>query len=96
MDEKWQQLKDWINESDNIVFFGGAVFLRKAAYRISAVWTDCIIRNISTRRSGSSVTAFTYKIRKSSTASIKTVCCFRMQNLMQPIKPLQNWNRKEN
>ena len=24
MDEKWQQLKDWINESDNIVFFGGA------------------------------------------------------------------------
>ena len=24
MDEKWQQLKDWINESDNIVFFVGA------------------------------------------------------------------------
>ena len=24
MDEKWQQLKDWISESDNIVFFGGA------------------------------------------------------------------------
>ena len=24
MDEKCQQLKDWINESDNIVFFGGA------------------------------------------------------------------------
>ena len=24
MDKKWQQLKDWINESDNIVFFGGA------------------------------------------------------------------------
>ena len=26
MDEKWQQLKDWINESGNIVFFGGAGF----------------------------------------------------------------------
>ena len=38
MDEKWQQLKDWINESDNIVFFGGAgVSTRKAAYRIFAV-----------------------------------------------------------
>lgn len=24
MDEKWQQLKDWIEASDNIVFFGGA------------------------------------------------------------------------
>ena len=24
MDEKCQQLKDWVNESDNIVFFGGA------------------------------------------------------------------------
>ena len=24
MDEKWQQLKDWIDESSNIVFFGGA------------------------------------------------------------------------
>lgn len=24
MNEKWQQLKDWIWESDNIVFFGGA------------------------------------------------------------------------
>ena len=24
MDEKWQQLKEWIGGSDNIVFFGGA------------------------------------------------------------------------
>lgn len=24
MNEKWQQLKDWIRESENIVFFGGA------------------------------------------------------------------------
>ena len=120
MDEKWQQLKDWINESDNIVFFGGAgvstesgipdfrsvdgLYHQKYDYPPETILshtffmnnTDCIIRNISTRRSGSSVTAFTYKIRKSSTASIKTVCCFRMQNLMQPIKPLQNWNRKEN
>ena len=24
MDKKWQQLKDWIDESGNIVFFGGA------------------------------------------------------------------------
>ena len=93
MDEKWQQLKDWINESDNIVFFGGAGVSTESGI---PVWTDCIIRNISTRRSGSSVTAFTYKIRKSSTAFIKTVCCFRMQSQMQPTKPSQNWNRKEN
>lgn len=24
MDEKWKLLKKWIEESDNIVFFGGA------------------------------------------------------------------------
>ena len=24
MNEKWQQLKEWIGGSDNIVFFGGA------------------------------------------------------------------------
>ena len=37
MDEKWQQLKDWINESDNIVFLAELVSPRKAAYRIFAV-----------------------------------------------------------
>ena len=97
MDEKWQQLKDWINESDNIVFFGGAGVSTESGIpdfrSVDGLYNQ---KYISTRRSGSSVTAFTYKIRKSSTASIKTVCCFRMQNLMQPIKPLQNWNRKEN
>ena len=36
MDEKWQQLKDWISESDNIVFFGGAAYPLKAGYRIFA------------------------------------------------------------
>ena len=24
MDDKWKQLKKWIDESENIVFFGGA------------------------------------------------------------------------
>ena len=84
MDEKWQQLKDWINESDNIVFFGGA-----------GVSTESGIPDFRSV-DGLYNQKYKYKIRKSSTASIKTVCCFRMQNLMQPIKPLQNWNRKEN
>ena len=96
MDEKWQQLKDWINESDNIVFFGGAGVSTESGIPDFRSVDGCITRNINIRRNGSSATAFTYRIRKNFTASIKTACCFLMQNRMQPIKPLQNWNRKEN
>ena len=37
MDEKWKQLKKWIDESDNIVFLAVRGYLRKAAFLISAV-----------------------------------------------------------
>lgn len=36
MDEKWQQLKDWISESDNIVFLAEPAYPPKAGYRIFA------------------------------------------------------------
>ena len=49
MNEKWRQLKEWIDGSDNIVFFGGAEYPRKAGFRISAVWTGSITSSISTR-----------------------------------------------
>ena len=42
MDEKWQQLKDWINESDNIVFFGGRGPERTYLWR-----TSCSARSIA-------------------------------------------------
>ena len=95
MDEKWQQLKDWINESDNIVFFGGAgVSTESGIPDFRSV--DGLYNQKYKYPPERIISHSFYIIRKSSTASIKTVCCFQMQNLMQPIKPLQNWNRKEN
>ena len=41
MQEAIQKLKDLVDQSDNIVFFGGAVFPRNPAFRISAAPTDC-------------------------------------------------------
>lgn len=45
-----ERLKQWIEESDNIVFLAGQEYLRKAGYRIFAVWTVCTIKNMTIRR----------------------------------------------
>ena len=50
MDAKIDQLKKWVAESDNIVFFGGAGVSTESGYRISAALTACIISSGSTRR----------------------------------------------
>ena len=39
-------VKRLINESDNIVFFGGAGVSTESGIPVPRVWTDCIIRNI--------------------------------------------------
>ena len=38
-------LQQLIDSHHRIVFFGGQVFPPKAAFRISAAWTVCTIRN---------------------------------------------------
>ena len=48
MNDKMEQFVKWVEESDNIVFFGGAGV--KAEFRIFGVWTVCIIRNMTIRR----------------------------------------------
>ena len=96
MDEKCQQLKDWINESDNIVFFGGAGVSTESGIPDFRSVDGLYNQKYKYPPERIISTAFTYRIRKNFTASIKTACCFLMQNRMQPIKPLQNWNRKEN
>ena len=50
MDEKIAKLKEWIDGSDNIVFFGGAGVSTESAFRISARWTVYTTSSTSTRR----------------------------------------------
>ncbi len=42
--EQIEKLREIVNGSSNIVFFGGAGFPRRAASRISEAWTDYITR----------------------------------------------------
>ena len=44
--EKLELLKQWIADSDNIVFFGGAGVSTESGIPDSEVWTGCIIRNM--------------------------------------------------
>ena len=48
MDEKWQQLKEWIQESQYIVFFGGAGVSTESKIPDFGARTGCIVRSIST------------------------------------------------
>ena len=65
-DKEIARLQEMVDETDNMVFFGGAgVVYGGAGYRISAAWTDCTIRLTPIRRRRFSVTAFILKIRKS-------------------------------
>ena len=50
MNEKWQKLKEWIDQSSNIVFFGGAGVSTESGIPDFAVWTVCTIKNIRIRR----------------------------------------------
>ena len=58
--EKIACLKKWIDESDNIVFFGGAGV------------SDFTINSMTIRRRRSSAIAFIREIRKNFTVSIRT------------------------
>lgn len=79
MDEKWQQLKDWINESDNIVFFGGAGVSTESGIPDFRSVDGLYNQKYKYPPERIISHSFYIQIRKSSTASIKTVCCFRMQ-----------------
>ena len=50
MDEKIAKLKEWIDGSDNIVFFGGAGVSTESGIRISARWMVYTTSSTSTRR----------------------------------------------
>lgn len=56
-------LRQWVQESHRIVFFGGAGVVRSPGFPTFAVWMACTIKNLSTRRRPSSVTAFTVPIQ---------------------------------
>ena len=45
-----ETLKQWVMDSDNIDSLEVQVYLRRAAFRISGVWTDFITRNTIIRR----------------------------------------------
>ena len=50
MDESIHRLKELLDGSDNIVFFGGAGVSTESAFPISAAWTGCTARSSNTRR----------------------------------------------
>ena len=50
MTDEVKKLKELIDGTDNIVFFGGQVFRPRAVSRIFAVWMACIISSGMTRR----------------------------------------------
>ena len=50
MDEKIQKLKEIIDGSDNIVFFGGAGVSTESGVPDLEVWTDYTIRNMIIHR----------------------------------------------
>ena len=50
MDAQIAKLKEWVDASDNIVFFGGAGVSPKVESRISARWMVCTTNNTSIRR----------------------------------------------
>ena len=77
-----EQLKQWIEASDNIVFFGGAVCQRKAEFRIFEVWTGYIIRNMIIRRRRFSVTPSIWKRQKNFINFTGIKCWLWMQNRM--------------
>ena len=56
MDDKIMQLKKWIDESDNVVFFGGAGVSTESGIPDFAVLTACITKNGSIRPKRYSVT----------------------------------------
>ena len=45
-----EKLQELISGSDNIVFLAAPAYRRRAAFRISAAWMACIIRNTTIRR----------------------------------------------
>ena len=64
-----RKLNDWVQESDNVVFFGGAGVSTESGIPDSAVWTVCITRNGSIRPSRFSATAFLRRTLRSTTVS---------------------------
>lgn len=50
MNDKMEQFVKWVEESDNIVFFGGAGVSTESRNSGFGVWTVCIIRNMTIRR----------------------------------------------
>ena len=55
MNKEIEKLQEIIDDSENIVFFGGAGYLQRAIFRIFEVRTACISRNTSIHRNRSSV-----------------------------------------
>ena len=50
MQQELETLKDWINHSDNIVFFGGAGVSTESGIPDSGVWTVFITSSMIIRR----------------------------------------------
>ena len=87
MKERVDLLEQWIRESDNVVFFGGAGVSTESGIPDFRSADGLYNQQYDIRRKPSSATAFTGEIRKSFTGFIKIRCCFRKRNPMRHIWP---------
>lgn len=91
-----EQLKAWIEDSDNIVFFGGAGVSTESGIpdfrSVDGLYNqqykyppETIISHSFYRRNPEEFYRFLPKIR----------CCFRRQRPMRPIWPWPSWSSRE-
>ena len=92
MDGKWQQLKEWMDESSNIVFFGGAGVSTESGIpdfrSVDGLYNQQYKYPPETTASMSG-------IPRNSTVSIKTGCCLPRPGPMRRIRPWRIWRPLE-
>ena len=91
MSERVDLLEQWIKESDNVVFFGGAGVSTESGIpdfrSVDGLYNQQY-------RKPSSATVFTGRTRKSFTGFTKTKCCSRMRSRMQHTRHWLNWSSR--
>ena len=95
MSEQLETLRTWINESDNIVFFGGAgVSTESGIPDFRSV--DGLYHQQYDYPPETIFIPFSREIQKNFTGSIGRRCWSLMRNPMQLIKNWRNGNSREN
>ena len=96
MNEKWQQLKDWIQSSGNIVFFGGAGVSTESG--IPDFRSVDGLYNQQYKYPPETIISHSFYVRNPEEfyRFYKDRMLLPMQSPMQPIRPWRDWRNREN